>query len=201
MKARDSGMPEEGVWETFFDARKIIKTMIDDKVRDAADFGCGYGTFTIPAAKSVNGKVYAIDINPEMIEVTKRKARENGLNNVKTILRDFISNGTGLGDESVDYVMLFNILHAEEPEKLLGETYRILKGGGKLGIIHWVHDPSTPRGPPMEIRPTPEKCIQWAGSAGFSNPQRYELKPYHYGIVMEKPQQKRVEDMKGGAGK
>lgn len=187
MKIRESGMPDEDVWKGFFEPAKILKMLcLDDKVVDAADFGCGYGTFTIPAAKTIKGKVYAIDIEPEMIEITEQKAKAENLMNVEAVLRDFISEGSGLEDESVDYTILANILHVEEPEKLLREAYRILRHNGKVVIIHWNYDPATPRGPPMEIRPTPEKCIEWAISSGFSNPDRYDLKPYHYGIVLSK---------------
>jgi len=187
MKVRESGMPEENMWGGFFSPEDTLKIMgINGRVRDIVDFGCGYGTFTIPVAKIVNGKVYAIDIEPEMIKETQRKAGENRLSNVETILRDFVSNGSGLKDKSVDYVMLFNILHAEKPEKLLKEAYRILRASGRLGIIHWNYDSTTPRGPSIDIRPKPEQCIKWAESVGFSSPERYDLKPYHYGIVMEK---------------
>ena len=187
MKVRDSGMPNEEMWSEFFEPKKVLKTLgIDKTVRDIVDFGCGYGTFTITVAQVVKGKVYALDIEPKMIEETKRKAEEEKLGNVEVILRDFISNGSGLGNESVDYVMLFNILHTDKPERLLREAYRILRDGGKLGIIHWNYDSTTPRGPPMEIRPKPEQCIKWARNSGFNHPLKYDLKPYHYGIVLTK---------------
>ena len=187
MKIRESGMPDEELWEGFFKPGEILKKMgLTDNIVNAADLGCGYGTFTIPAAKMINGRVYAIDIEPEMVKITEQKAKLEDLSNVETILRDFISQGSGLEDESVDYVILSNILHLEEPEKLLREAYRILSPKGKLVIIHWNYDPTTPRGPPMEIRPTPEKCINWAISSGFKNPVKYDLKPYHYGIVLDK---------------
>jgi ubiquinone/menaquinone biosynthesis C-methylase UbiE len=51
---------------------------------------------------------------------------------------------------------VFNILHAEKPEELLKESYRILKPDGKLSVIHWNYDPETPRGPPITIRPRTE---------------------------------------------
>ena len=101
------------------------------------------------------------------------------------MLRDVMAEGSGLQNESVDYVMLFNILHAEEPEKLLKEAYRILRSNGKLGIIHWNYG-KTPRGPPMEMRAKPKQCIKWAKNVGFNNPIKYDLKPYHYGIVLIK---------------
>ena len=187
MKVRESGMPNEEMWSEFFKPKMILRTLgIDNRVRDIVDFGCGYGTFTIPVAQVVKGKVYALDIEPEMIEETKRKAEEGKLGNVEVILRDFISKGSGLEKESVDYVMLFNILHTDKPERLLREAYRILRKGGKLGIIHWNYDSTTPRGPPMKIRPKPEQCIEWARNSGFNHPERYDLRPHHYGIVLTK---------------
>ena len=180
-------MPDEEMWDKFFNPEKILKTLgIHNKTNDVAEFGCGYGTFTIPAAKTVKGKIFAIDIEPEMILVTENKKKTAGLNNIVPVLRDFLADGSGLKDESVDYVMLFNILHLESPVSLLLEAKRILRKGGKVGIIHWNYDPATPRGPAIEIRPKPQDCLKWAQEAGFVGPKSFDLKPYHYGIVLSK---------------
>ncbi len=187
MKIRESGMPNENVWEGFFNPVKILETIgVSKKICDVAEFGCGFGTFTIPAAKMINGKIHSIDMEPEMLEITKKKAKENKLDNVVTVQRDFITKGSSLDTDSVDYVMLFNILHGEESEKLLDESWRILKLNGIIGIIHWNYDPKTPRGPPMNIRLKPEQCSELAKSSGFVNPRIYDLKPYHYGIILKK---------------
>jgi len=187
MKIRESGMPERKLWESFFDPVKILSTLdLNSQAQDVVEFGCGYGTFTIPAAKIIKGKIYALDIDPEMMRMTNEEANENGLKNVQTILRDFIKKGSGLPDESIDYVMLFNILHLENPLILINEARRVLKNGGMLGIIHWNYDPTTPRGPSMDIRPKPQDCIRWAKSAGFSDPRQYDLKPCHYGVTLIK---------------
>ncbi|MEK7376445.1 MAG: class I SAM-dependent methyltransferase [Candidatus Margulisiibacteriota bacterium] len=192
MKVRDSGMPDEEMRGKFFDPEKILKTLgMNGKTIDVAEFGCGYGTFTIPAAKMIKGKIFAIDIEPGMISITKNKKKEAGLDNIVPILRDFMADGSGLKDESVDYAMLFNILHLENPVSLLLEAKRILRKGGKVGIIHWTYDSTTPRGPAMEIRPKPEDCIKWAREAGFVEPVRSNLKPYHYGIVLTKKEDQR----------
>jgi len=59
MKGRESGMPEKGLWEQFFNPGKILIIMqVDEGVKNVAEFGCGYGTYTIPAAKMVMGTVY-----------------------------------------------------------------------------------------------------------------------------------------------
>ena len=73
-------------------------------------------------------------------------------------MRDFVADGTGYRMVALPMLMLFNILHAECPEKLLREAYRVLVAGGKLGIIHWNYDPATPRGPAMAIRPRPDSA-------------------------------------------
>ena len=191
MKIRDSGMPEQRMWERFFNPSNALSAMgVSDDIKDVAEFGCGYGTFTIPAAKIVSGTVYAIDIEKEMTSLTEREAKRNNLQNIKIMFRDFVVDGTGLEDESVDYVMLFNILHIEHPEILLKESYRILRPGGKLGIIHWNYDPKTPRGPSMDIRPKPEQCVMWAEEIGFIRVGQYDLKPYHYGIVLKREDSK-----------
>jgi ubiquinone/menaquinone biosynthesis C-methylase UbiE len=187
LKIRESGMPKEDEWSDFFDPEKVLRLMgLNSKVEDVADFGCGYGTFTIPAARIISGKIYAFDIEPEMIKVVKRKLKMLNLRNVEAIVRDFMLEGSGLKDASVDYVFLFNILHLEEPETLLKESYRILNPCGKVGIIHWNYDSTTPRGPPMAIRPRPEQCRRWAESVGFIFEQEIDLKPYHYGLVLIK---------------
>jgi ubiquinone/menaquinone biosynthesis C-methylase UbiE len=180
-------MPTEAEWNQFFDPDQVLSLLgLSHEIVNVADFGCGYGTFTVPAAKIIAGKIYAFDIEPEMVEVVKQKAKMLNLENVEAVVRDFVSEGSGLSDASVDYVFLFNILHLENPEKLLKESCRILKRGGKAGIIHWNYDSKTPRGPPMNIRPRPEQCVSWAESVGFIFEQKLDLKPYHYGLVLRK---------------
>jgi SAM-dependent methyltransferase len=190
MKTRESGMPEESLWRGFFDPESTLKKLgLTSACQNVVDFGCGYGTFTIPAARIASGVVYALDIEPEMANRTRRKAEEAGLKNVEVRQRDFVAEGSGLPDASVDYVMLFNLLHAEERTKLLEEAWRVLKAEGKLAIIHWNHDRTTPRGPSMDIRPRPEGCRVWAEQIGFEllPPDQIELPPYHYGFVFGRP--------------
>ncbi len=189
MRTRESGMPEEFVWSEFFDPAGILATLgLAAGCDNVIDFACGYGTFTIPAARMVSGTVHAIDIDPDMIAATRRRADTAGLHNVETWLRDLVAEGSGLPTGSADYAMLFNILHAERPQVLLDEAHRVLAPGGKVAIIHWKHDPTTPRGPSLEIRPRPEQCRDWAEEAGFRllSPGIVELPPYHYGMTLER---------------
>jgi len=190
MKVRDSGMPDEEMWDAFFSPQKTLTVLgLDAEVRDVAEFGCGYGTFTLAAARLARGTVHAFDIEPEMIDGVREKCLREGVANVRLELRDFVADGTGLKDGPVDLAMLFNILHHEEPVALLAEAFRILRPGGIAAVIHWNYNPTTPRGPAMEIRPRPEQCIAWAEQAGFAfrSADRLDLKPYHYGLRFHKP--------------
>ena len=103
-KIRESGMPNEETWTCFFAPVKILKMFgLSKGVFDVADFGCGYGTFTLAAASVVKGKVFALDIDSKMMETVKQKAEEQKLTNIKPILRDFVLRGSGLNDSSVDF--------------------------------------------------------------------------------------------------
>ena len=157
-------MPDQKAWENFFDPEKILKTLgLGHRVNNVVEFGCGYGTFTIPTAKIIKGKIYALDIEPDMIRITKERARNNKLDNVEAILCDFINDGSNLPNETADYAMLFNILHIERPEHLLKEAWRVLKVRGRLGITHWNYDGSTPRGPSMSYTQRPLGSVYRSG--------------------------------------
>jgi SAM-dependent methyltransferase len=189
MKTRESGMPPEDTWRTFFSPRATLLALgLRGDMSEVVDLGCGYGTFTIPAAEViVGGVVHAFDIDEEMIDATRHRARQGNLTNVRLHRRDLTSEGTGLPDASADYVMVFNLLHAEERGELLAEALRILREAGTVGIMHWNHDATTPRGPSIDIRPRPEECAAWAEEAGFVVEQRFvDLPPYHYGVIARK---------------
>lgn len=190
MKVRDSGIPDEEMWSGFFDPAGVLSVFgLDHGMHDLVEFGCGYGTFTLAAAMMATGTVHALDIEPEMIRVVQRKCAEAGIQNVEATVRDFVADGTGLADNSMDAALLFNILHHEEPVALMKEALRVLKPNGILAVIHWNYDPTTPRGPAMEIRPRPEQCIDWGKTAGFrfNERNRYNLPPHHYGLLFRKP--------------
>lgn len=188
MKVRDSGMPDETLWNTFFDIDLILSELhINAQVNDLVEIGSGYGTFTIPAAKCIKGNLYAFDIEPDMIAIVKQKLANVHIANVTVVHRDILAQTTGLADNSVDYVMLFNILHHEAPMDFFAEAYRILKPKGKIGIIHWRSDILTPRGPDVSIRPTPEQMLKLIDRQKFDiDKEPFIIEPYHYGMLISK---------------
>jgi ubiquinone/menaquinone biosynthesis C-methylase UbiE len=186
MKVRDSGMPEREYWESLFRVEEFLSALgVDERVRDAVELGCGYGTFTVPLARRVSGAVHAYDIEAEMIEETRARLVQAGLGNVRLELRDVVASGYGLPDASVDAVLLFNILHAAEPVGLLREAARVTRSGGRVLAAHWRSDVVTPRGPALEIRPKAEQIRAWAERAGgLRAGAAVTLPPWHFGVEL-----------------
>lgn len=181
-------MPVESQWNDFFDVDLILnKLQIDSNVKDLVEVGCGYGTFTIPVSKRISGSLYAFDIESEMIEIVDDKLFKSKADNVIIELRDILTQTTGLADNTIDYVMLFNILHHDTPIDFLNESYRILRSGGKIGIIHWRSDILTPRGPDLSIRPKPEYILGLIDDDRFKvDIEPHIIEPFHYGLLISK---------------
>ena len=174
MKVRDSGMPDEAYWESLFDIPLILSHLKVDRFHDVAEFGCGYGTFTLAVAQQISGTLYAFDVDPKMLSRTKE--RSVGLK-IKCRHRDVMEQGFGV---QVDAALLFNILHCEEPKALLRQA---ASAAPTILIIHWRHGP-TPRGPSLDIRPRPEQIAAWGSSVGLQAGAPIDLPPWHFGMEL-----------------
>jgi SAM-dependent methyltransferase len=181
-------MPDQEVWSSFFKPVEALRRLgFRLQHEDVVDIGCGYGTFSIAAAQLTRGVVHALDVDADMVSATATNAQRHGVHNIQATQRDFMLDGTGLPEGSVGYAMLFNILHAEDPESLLREAFRSLAIGGTVAVMHWIPDERTPRGPALSIRPRPEQCLAWLRAVGFkSESQVIDLPPFHYGLFAHK---------------
>ncbi|ADU28531.1 class I SAM-dependent methyltransferase [Evansella cellulosilytica] len=186
MKYRESGMPEEALWENFFNPIEILKKLeVTEKVNTLIDVGCGYGTFLIPASHIVKENVIGIDIDEHYLRVCQERVATN--DKVRLItgdITDIVKSAEG-DIKLADYITLFNILHCEDPVQLFIDAAKLIKVGGKVGVIHWIND-DTPRGPSLEIRPSPNQIIKWAKDAHLSLEKQVAFPPYHFGMLFNK---------------
>lgn len=187
MKVRDSGMPERDYWESLLDVGAILDALgVDATLGDVVEVGCGYGTFSAPVAQRIRGMLHTFDIETAMIAETRTRLARAAIGNVALHQRDVIAHGFGLPARSVDAVLLFNILHAENPIELLRSSAELLRPGGRALAIHWRSDITTPRGPALSIRPRPEQINAWARSTGLliASDAVLLLPPWHFGLAL-----------------
>ena len=146
-----------------------------------ADLGAGGGWFTIRLARrAVNGRVYAEDIQREMIEAINRRVDREGLKNVRPIL------GTPSDPalpQPVDAVLIVDAYHEmDDPVVLLRNVAKSLKPNGRLGIVDFTKDGGGP-GPAMDERVDPERVVRDAQSAGLRLHSRPNFLRYQYLLI------------------
>jgi SAM-dependent methyltransferase len=164
----------------------IMDELQIDERSVVADLGAGGGWFTVRLARRVvNGKVYAEDIQPQMLEATKRRVDWEGLRNVQTVLGQ--PSDPGLPRGSLDAVLIVDAYHEiENPVLLLRNLKGSLKADGRIGIVDFTREGGGP-GPPMEDRVDPERVIRDAEAAGLQLVSRPNFLRYQYMLVFGKP--------------
>ena len=189
MEFRETGMPEKQAWEDFFDPKQTLKLLgVTNDIQLFVDIGSGYGTFLLPASTMISGTAIGIDISPEFLAISQKKIIEYKAKNIKLIQGDILDDKVlrqVTAEGNPDYVCLFNILHCEDPVRLLKKVFDLLDEKGHVAVTHWIYE-NTPRGPSLAIRPKPEQIIQWAEQAGLVLAKQVELPPYHYGLLFKK---------------
>jgi ubiquinone/menaquinone biosynthesis C-methylase UbiE len=146
------------------------------------DIGCGTGFFTIPAAGRVGrlGRVYGLDIAPEMIADLVVSASQKKLANVQAILA---LAGKPRLPRGATFYFLANVLH-EVPDKraLLGAILRSGNRRSKLVIIDYYRK-KTEHGPPLKDRIPLKKAVSLIRKAGFRTERAWRVNAEEYGLI------------------
>jgi len=103
-----------------------------------ADIGAGSGYFTLPMAKQVgpNGKVLAVEIQREMLNIISAKARKEQIKNITGILGSI--KDPRLTPQSVDLILLVDVYHEfDHPFEMTTKMVEALKPGGKLILVEY----------------------------------------------------------------
>lgn len=148
----------------------------------AVDLGCGSGFFTLPLAKRAK-KVYAIDLQEEMLRIIEQKMRKQKIKNIKPLLSR--ENEIPLKDKSVEFLVSVNALHEfGNTKRMIKEVHRVLKPKGKALIVDFKKE-ETVFGPPVAIRISKEQAITLFEKNGFKTLKTMNL-PFHYALVFSK---------------
>jgi SAM-dependent methyltransferase len=139
-----------------------------------ADIGAGTGYFTVRLAKaSSKPKVYAVDIEPSMVEHVRHRAMHDGLTNVAAVLAG--ADRTNL-PEPVDLILMVDTYHhIPKRAAYFRELKTVMRPGARLAIIDFRK--GAPSGPPEEFRFTPAQISAELAEAGFSLETTHEFLP------------------------
>lgn len=151
-----------------------------------ADIGAGTGYFSVILARKVgeNGTVYAVDIDGNMVAYLEKRARKDGLKNIKPILAKM--DDPLLPKASTDLIFMCDTyMFIEQRERYLARLKDILKKDGLLAIVSY-NKVETPEGPPIHTRVSKEKTIQEAEKAGFKLEAEYFFLQYQHFLVFRK---------------
>ncbi len=170
----------------FLEPTKILKQLKLKEDMNVADFGCGAGGWTIPLAKFLKKeKIYAFDIQEEMLSGLRSRAKLENIQSIETRRCDLEQpKSTGLKDNFLDFVLIPNLLFQIENKKaIIEEARRILKKGGEMLILDWI--PGAYLGP-KESRVSEEEIKKIAKDLGLKLEKEFKAGAYHFGLVFKK---------------
>lgn len=185
---KEEKMILQGDSQKFLEPNQVIKKFGLEEGDSFADLGCGPGFFVIPVARLVgeSGKVFAVDVFPNALEEVKNRAEFEGLQNIELIRADLeIPKSTGIEDGTIDIVLLSNILHQANPQKVMAEAVRILKKDGKIIVVDW-RKIKIPFGPPKDGRISVDNVKKIAKEEGLKLKEEFDAGAYHFGLIFGK---------------
>jgi arsenite methyltransferase len=148
-----------------------------------ADIGAGSGYFTFRLSHHVGdkGKIYAVDVSPDMVRHVNRRIRETKTTNVVTVLAD--PDDPLLPDRSVNRFFICDVWHhVENQTKYLSSMKKMLKPGGEIVMIDF-HKKELPFGPPMQMKIAREDLIKQMEANGFKLSKEHTFLPHQYFLV------------------
>ncbi|MEP6563515.1 MAG: class I SAM-dependent methyltransferase [Mesorhizobium sp.] len=189
-----TSMPDRDWWAALWpDPASLLLSLGVSPGMMVLDLCCGDGYFTAPLAKIVNGRVYALDLDPEMIELARLEASRQGVSVLKWIIAD-ARDIAQLIPEQVDFLLIANTFHGVPDQAgLVWAVAKTLKPSGLFAVVNWHQLPreqttvlGQPRGPKTDMRMSPEAVQAIVEPVGFGFGRLVDLPPYHYGVVFER---------------
>jgi SAM-dependent methyltransferase len=175
--------PERDAWQL---PAVVVETMGIEPGMRVADIGTGTGYLLgyLSEATGPDGTVYAIDVEPAMVDWVTERAANEGWTNVAPLLAPF--EGPGVDAATLDRAVMVNVWHhIEDRETYAVNLFDALAPGGSILIVETRID--APDGPPMHYRMEPEAVIATLEAAGFAA----ELSEYgnvrQYAVLATRP--------------
>jgi SAM-dependent methyltransferase len=175
--AREFDDPARDGWQM---PARVIEELQLQRGQAVADIGAGTGYFSVRLARSAAAPtVYAVDIEPAMVEYLRRRAAKEGLENMIAV-----QAGADRANLSapVDVVLIVNTYHhIGNRETYFRELRKSIKPSGRVAIVDWKK--GAPGGPPDEFRFTPAQLRDELGNAGYEFVQQHDFLPNQIFLV------------------
>ncbi len=166
--------PERDAWQKPHQVIEALKLAPDAAV---ADIGAGTGYFSARLAHFVpQGRVYAVDLEPDMVKYLAERAKRDGLANLSAV--------QGAADDAklpakVDLVLMVDVYHhIEQRESYFRKLAASLKAGARVAIIDF--NAASQMGPPRTERIAPERVVAEMDKAGFRLLREERFLPNQY---------------------
>jgi cyclopropane fatty-acyl-phospholipid synthase-like methyltransferase len=171
--------PKRDAWQK---PHEVIQALALKPDAIIADIGSGTGYFAVRFAHMVpKGRVYGVDIEPDMVKHLAERARREGLKNVTAV--------TGAPDdprlpEKVDLIVLVDVYHhIGDRERYFRKLQDSLRPGGRLAVIDFHMD--SLEGPPKRARIAPERVEAELKRAGYALAKEHTFLPNQYFLVFQ----------------
>lgn len=173
--------PERDAWQR---PDEVIAALGVEPGQTVADVGAGPGYFTLRLARAVGpqGRVFAVEVVPEMVGVLReRLAREQVANVVPLLSRE---HDALLPPDACDRILVVDTFHHfPDGVAYLRHLATSLRRGGVLANVDF-HKRETPVGPPVEHRVAREEFLAAADRAGLAVIDEKTFLPYQYLVLM-----------------
>ena len=167
------------------DCRLLLEALAIEPGQKVCDLGCGNGFYTFELARRVGpeGRVYAVDIQPEMLRMLAERGAQEGLRNIRPILGTVIDPRLPQGE--LDLVLCVDVYHEfSHPEQMLARIRESLAPGGRLTLAEFRgEDPAVPIKPLHKM--TKAQVRVELEPAGFRLAREFDRLPWQHLLFFE----------------
>ena len=177
--AQEFDDPKRDAWQK---PHEVIQALALKPGAVIADIGSGTGYFSVRLAHRIpKGRVYGVDIEPDMVKYLAERAKRDGLKNLIAVTG---APGDPLLPEKVDLILMVDTFHhIEDRDRYFRTLHNSLKPGGRIAIIDFRMDSLD--GPPKSARSTPEGVKAELNRAGYTLVQEHAFLPNQYFLIFQ----------------
>ena len=178
--AKEFDNPERDAWQK---PEEILDALRLERTSRVADIGAGTGYFSVRIAKRVpEGKIFAADIEPDMVRYLGERAQREHLSNLIAV--QALADTANL-PEPVDVVLVVDTYHhIDDRTRYFAALKSSLRPAGRLAVVDFKAD--SPTGPPVQHRVSPQKVTEELTAAGYVLVETLEFLPRQYCLIFRK---------------